>query len=52
MSNTQSPRLSVQWIDATKAAFFGLPLLLVLGTVILVMEFMHEEERATTVHQL
>ena len=57
MSNTQSPRLSVQWIVAAKAAHFpvslntlrpgilGLPLLLPLGIVILVMEFMHEEER-------
>ena len=64
MSNTQSPRLSVQWIDAAKAAHFhvslntfrpGLfrsPLLLALGIVILVMEFMHEEERATCPYHL
>ena len=64
MSNTQSPQLSVQWIDAAKAAHFhvslntfrpgllGLPLLLALGIVILVMEFMHEEERATCPYHL
>ena len=55
MSNTQSPLFSVQWIDAAKAAhfhvslntdkvFLGLPLLLALGIVILVIEFIHEEE--------
>ena len=64
MSNIQSPRLSVQWIDAAKAAhfqsvlthsdqvFLGLPLLLALGIVILVMEFVHEEERATCPYHL
>ena len=64
MSITQSPRLSVQWIDAAKVhifmsvlthsdqVFLGLPLLLALGIVILVMEFMHEEERATCPYHL
>ena len=64
MSNTQSPCLSVQWIDAAKAAHFyvslntirpgllGLPLLLALGIVILVVKFMHEEERATCPYHL
>ena len=66
MSNIQSPRLSVQWSDAAKAANFhvilntlrpvqvylGLPLLLALGIVILVMEFMHEEEHATCPNHL
>ena len=32
--------------------FLGLPLLLVLGIVILVMEFLHEEERATCQNHL
>ena len=32
--------------------FLGLPLLLALGIVILVMEFMHEEERATCQYHL
>ena len=32
--------------------FLGLPLLLALGIVILVMEFMHEEERATCPYHL
>ena len=32
--------------------FLGLPLLLALGTIILVMEFMHEEERATCPYHL
>ena len=53
-NNTQSSRLSVQWIDAAKAVhfhvslntlrpqvFLGLPFLLALGIIILVMEFMH-----------
>ena len=61
VSNTQTPGLSVQWIDAAKAAYFhvsfntlrpGLPLLLVLGIGILVMEFMHEEEHATCPNHL
>ena len=54
MSSTKSPRLSVQWIHAAKAAHFhvslntlrpgllGLPFLLALGIVILVMEFNNE----------
>ena len=64
MSNTQSPRLSVQWIHAARLhifmsvlthsdqVFLGLPLLLGLGIVILVMEFMHEEERAACPYHL
>ena len=64
MSDTQSPRLSVQWINAAKAAHFhvslntlspdllGLPLHLALGIVILVIEFMHEVERATCLYHL
>ena len=57
VSNIQSPCLSVQWVDALEAAhfhvsfdtlvFLGLPLLLALGIIILVTEFVHEEERAT-----
>ena len=64
MSNTQSPRLSVQWIDAAKAAHFHVSLNTLrpglfrspsssgAGIVILVMEFMHEEEPATCPNHL
>ena len=60
MSNTQTPRHSVKWIDAAKAAHFHVsPNKLRPGLFrspsssgILVMEFMHEEERATCPYHL
>ena len=63
VSNTHSPRLSNQWIDVAEAThshavkhsdqvFLVLPLLLVLGIVILVMEFVHEEEGTTCPNRL
>ena len=43
------PRLHILMSALTHSdqVFLGLPFLLVLGIVILVMEFVHEEERAT-----
>ena len=48
------PRLHIFMSDLTQSdqVFLGLPLLLALGIVILVMEFMHEEEPATCPYHL
>ena len=48
------PRLHIFMSVLTHSdqVFLGLPLLLALGVVILVMEFMHEEERATCPYHL
>ena len=48
------PRLHIFMSVLTHShqAFLGLPLLLALGIVILVMDFMHEEERATCPYHL
>ena len=53
-SGSMLPRLHIFMSDLTHSdqAFLGLPLLLALGIVILVMEFMHEEERATCPYHL
>ena len=64
VSNTQSLTVSIQWIDAAKAAHFHASLNTLRPglfrspsssgsrNVILVMEFMHEEERATSANHL
>ena len=53
-SGSMLPRLHIFMSALTHSdqVFLGLPLLLALGTVILVMKFMHEEERATCQYHL
>ena len=53
-SGSMLPRLHIFMSALTNSdqVFLGLPLLLALGIVILVMEFMHEEERATCQYHL
>ena len=53
-SGSMLPRLQIFMPALTHSnqVFLGLPLLLALGIVILLIEFMHEEERATCPHHL
>ena len=53
-SGSMLPRLQIFMSVLTHSdqVFLGLPLLLALGIVIFVMEFMHEEERATCPYHL
>ena len=53
-SGLRLPRLHIFMSALTHSdqVFLGLPLLLALRIVILVMEFMHEEERATCLNHL
>ena len=53
-SESMLPRLHIYMSVLTHSdqVFLGLPLLLALGIVILVVEFMHEEERATCPYHL
>ena len=53
-SGSMLPRLHIFILASTHSdqVFLGLPLLLALGMVILVMEFMHKEERVTCPNHL